>query len=81
MSDEQKKDDTPQPSDAQNAGTARGTDEQAKVDAINRGDLDAALDASDRQQAAMHPSNASGTANASGTPNVGTASGSQKLNP
>ncbi len=81
MSDEQKKDDAPQPSDAHNAGTATGQDQKDKVDALNRGDLDAALDASDKQQAAMHPDNASGTANASGTPNVGTASGSQKLNP
>ena len=62
------------PGSSEAMGTQFGHDEQDKVNAINNGDLDAALDALDRQQAALHPP-------ASGTPDVGNASGTQNLNP
>jgi hypothetical protein len=75
MSTSQKDD---KPSDLNQGGTAVGKDKKAENDALARNDLDAALDAHERQQAALHPPTATDTANvgtASGTPNVGTASG------
>ena len=57
------------------SGTIAIATQGAVNDAINSGDVDAMLNAHDAQQAALHPQNASGTANtgtASESANIGT---------
>lgn len=64
------------PSDGERAGAVTGRPQQEVNNAAVSGDLDAMVDASDRQQAIIHPETASNTPDtgtATDTPDVGTA--------
>ncbi len=66
--------DNQKPSDTQNAATDTfGKEKKRELDALAAGDMDTALDAREKMEAAKHPEPATGTAD------IGNASGTQSL--